>query len=52
MEKDVSFAPEVYQKGYSYLFNQITDMIEQLQQTQREAEKMFIESGKDENGGE
>lgn len=33
-----------YQKMYAKLFNTITDVIEQLQQAQRETEAMYVES--------
>jgi len=33
-----------YKKMYTTLFNKITDVIEQLQEVQRETEEMYIES--------
>lgn len=39
-----AFSAEVYRRGYYYLFNQITDMIQKLQHIQEEAEDIFIES--------
>jgi len=33
-----------YEKMYYHLFNNITDMIEKLQQLQQETEKMYIDA--------
>jgi hypothetical protein len=33
-----------YKKMYAKLFNKVTDVIEQLQQVQRETERMYIDS--------
>ncbi len=33
-----------YQKMYAKLFNQVTDVIEQLQVAQRQTEQIFVES--------
>ena len=37
-----------YKEMYFKLFNQITDMVQLLQQAQRETEALFIESGEEE----
>jgi hypothetical protein len=41
--KGVWFMPD-YKKMYAKLFNKVTDVIEQLQQVQRETERMYIDS--------
>lgn len=33
-----------YQKMYVGLFNKVTDMIEELQQAQRDAEQLYLDS--------
>ena len=41
-----------YKSLYYQLFNKITDVIEELQEAQKQAEEMYINSGQDDSSKE